>query len=219
MSSVFDVEPAQLPPEALPQYISLLETAIGVLERNDPTEMKNVMGLSAERVPEAGQREFYRKQFLDKAHWNCTLGKRYSGNRIAEAIPNCRYVIANSTAQGDYLPHLFLGVAIYKSGGDLQLAKSEIEMALNSMNEGVNNALWGRAHYSRLLAKLGEDQAAAEQVHQLRQWYTWHKLAMPPSKFAGLMSDAGEGDTTIVDGIPDFGAGMYEMGPNMMVMF
>ncbi|EIN13014.1 hypothetical protein PUNSTDRAFT_42438 [Punctularia strigosozonata HHB-11173 SS5] len=224
----------RLPIELYPQAIAALEDARTKLDSNDQRQLDSI-GLSEKTIPSAAERERLRLQNLDalsprsfgcarrriscprlcyRVHWKITQFKKYSKpSRIGECVTNCEFVVNYMRDHGergsrDMIPQYTLAVALARaamkaSGGEGKLTPEEY---------GQNSALWARAEWTRFLRRTGDIKVAEKVEEDLRNWYATHPYGIPPSVFKGLMLDEGEETNVIMEGIPNFGAGVIEFG-------
>jgi hypothetical protein len=101
--------------------------------------------------------------------------KQSTPSRIAESIPAVTFVldIFNKTDPGekDVNPMLYLGIALSKAGGREEEALHALNDALEvaSITESSwRNAIWGKAHLSRLLRRMGRTSEAERQEQGIR---------------------------------------------------
>lgn len=172
-------------------------------------------GLYRDKFPAEADFDAARDSVLDKCHWKISQYKKFSEpTRIAEAVPNLDFVIARAKGKRDVTPHYTRAVALSRiPGREAEAAKAfdEVMPDLTFMEFGQVSALWARAEWTRLLRRQGEIEKAKEQEEWLRDWYRGHPMAMPPSKFARTVLAEGEDTNVILEGIPNFGAGIHEI--------
>ncbi|KIM89070.1 hypothetical protein PILCRDRAFT_60840, partial [Piloderma croceum F 1598] len=137
---------------------------------------------------------------LDTAYWQISQFFRYSSpTRIDEAAPYLKLILeqydkVHQGAQGDFVPLLYLGVALHKVEGKEEDALKAfkdgfIYNELHPGRTGPNTELWAQASMSRLLRRMGKVSEAEKQEAEIRTWLKYHKFGMPPSKFRELVTD------------------------------
>ncbi|KAH9850195.1 hypothetical protein C2E23DRAFT_887625 [Lenzites betulinus] len=141
--------------------------------------------------------------YLDKCYWQLSQFYRYSVPcRISEAEPSLREVIRYAQTKGgkrDVAPELYLAIAIHRTSGKEDEALALFSGAFEDVDAngapalGPRSELWARAHWARLLRRVGRVQDAETQEQTIVNWIVRHTMVLPRPKLLALVSE--EGDT------------------------
>jgi len=197
-------------PQQQRETVSKLERVIELIEARDE-DMLREWGIEADGSV---------KDVLDQCYWQMVQNLKYSDpTRIQEAVPYCERVLeyyaeTHGTDAVDVTPTQTLAVGLSKTPGREEDALYYFELAFNTdLLTHNNSSLWARAHWSRLLRRVGRIAEAEEQEEWLRCWILGRPYSMPPSQFIALVSEEDESENYILDhpDMNDFGADVDEL--------
>ncbi|KAI0823996.1 hypothetical protein BC628DRAFT_1420426 [Trametes gibbosa] len=167
--------------------------------RDGSEEHRRELGVLKPQDESPAQIEQRVAAYLDKCYWQLSQFYRYSVPcRISEAEPCLREVIRYAQTKGgkrDVAPELYLAVAIHRTSGKEAEALALFSAAFDDVDAngapalGPRSELWARAHWARLLRRVGRVQDAETQEQSIVNWIVGHPMVLPPPKLLALVND------------------------------